>query len=131
MVDEHWPTLDEIEAEDAGRIDEARVAGHRERMRAERRAYQLADIRKARGLTQNEVAEAMLVSQRRVSAVERGHLPRTEIGTVASYVQALGGRIEIVANFGDRRLVIELRAQRGGGGYRRARPCRRVTRNAR
>lgn len=107
MIDEHWPTLEEVEAQDSGRIDEARVAEHRDRMRAAQRAYQLAEIRKARGLTQTDVAEAMHVSQRRVSAVERGDLDRTELGTVASYVQALGGTIEIVADFGDRRLVIE------------------------
>lgn len=109
MIDERWPTLDEIEARDSGRIDEARVAADRERMRAARRAYQLAEIRKALGLTQTDVAEAMHVSQRRVSSVERGDLTHTELGTVASYVRALGGRIEIVADFGGRRLVIGLR----------------------
>ena len=40
------------------------------------------------------------------SSAETSH---TELGTVASYVRALGGRIEIVADFGDRRLVIGLR----------------------
>jgi hypothetical protein len=31
MTEEHWPTLEETEAEDraAGRIDEAKIAGHR------------------------------------------------------------------------------------------------------
>jgi predicted XRE-type DNA-binding protein len=108
MTEEHWPTLEEIEAQDKGRINEARVAEHRERMRSAQRAHRLAEIRKAQGLTQTDVAEAMHVSQRRVSAVERGDLARTELGTVASYVQALGGRVEIVANFGDEHLVIGL-----------------------
>ena len=111
MAEEHWPTLEEIEARDKGRIDEARVAEHRERVRAAQRAYRLAEIRKAQGLTQTDVAEAMHVSQRRVSAVERGDITRTELGTVASYVEALGGRIEIVANFGDEHLVIGLRKE--------------------
>jgi DNA-binding XRE family transcriptional regulator len=106
MAEEHWPTLEEIEAEDRGRIDEAKVAAHRERMRDEQRAHRLAEIRKLHGLTQNDVAAAMHVSQRRVSAVERGALTRTELGTVASYVAALGGCVEIVANFGDERIVI-------------------------
>lgn len=108
MTDERWPTLEEIEAQDAGRIDEGRIAGLREHMRAAQRAYQLAEIRKALGLTQTDVAAAMHVSQRRVSAVERGDIARTELGTVASYVQALGGRVEIIADFGDRRVVIGL-----------------------
>jgi predicted XRE-type DNA-binding protein len=105
-MSEHWPTLEEIEARDSGRIDEVRVAAHRERMRAAQRAYRLAEVRKAQGLTQTDVAEVMHVSQRRVSAVERGDLTRTEVGTVAAYVAALGGRLEIVADFGDQRLVI-------------------------
>jgi transcriptional regulator with XRE-family HTH domain len=111
MVEEHWPTLEEIEARDRGRIDEARVAGHRERMRAEQRAYRLAEIRRAQGLTQNDVAETMGVSQRRVSAVERGALERTEIGTIIAYINALGGQVEVMARFGDEHLVI---ADQGG-----------------
>jgi transcriptional regulator with XRE-family HTH domain len=106
MAEEQWPTLEEIEAQDRGRIDEAKVAAHRERMRDEQRAHRLAEIRRLQGLTQNDVAAAMHVSQRRVSAVERGALTRTELGTVASYVAALGGCVEIVANFGDERIVI-------------------------
>ena len=105
---EKWRTWDEAEAEAkaAGRIDESAVAEHRERMRAAQRAYRLAEIRKERGLTQTDVAAEMNVSQRRVSAVERGQLDRTELGTVAAYVQALGGRVEIIADFGDERLVV-------------------------
>jgi hypothetical protein len=49
----------------------------------------------------------MHVSQRRVSAVEHGELTRIELGTVVDYVEALGGRVEVVADFGDeRRLVV-------------------------
>jgi len=112
MAEDRWRTWDEIEAEakKAGRLDEARVTAHRERMRAEQRAYRLAEIRKQQGLTQTDVAAAMHVSQRRVSAVERGDLSRTELGTVASYVEAIGGKVEIVADFGDERVVIGLRA---------------------
>lgn len=106
-----WRTWDEIEADAKadGRLDEDQVKTERERMRAEQRAYRLAEIRRQQGLTQTDVAEAMRVSQRRVSAVERGDLSRTELGTVASYVEAIGGRVEIVADFGDERVVIGLR----------------------
>jgi predicted XRE-type DNA-binding protein len=105
---EKWRTWDEVEAEAkaAGRVDEAAIAEHRERMRAAQRAYRLAEIRKGRGLTQTDVATEMHVSQRRVSAVERGQLDRTELGTVAAYVKALGGHVEIVADFGDERIVV-------------------------
>jgi len=108
MTEEHWPTLEETEAEDRaeGRIDEAKVAGHRARLRDAQRAYKLAEVRRSLGLTQTDVAAAIGVSQRRVSAVERGDLTRTNFGTVATYVAALGGHIEIVASFGDERIVI-------------------------
>ena len=110
MTEEHWPTLEETEAEDraAGRLDEAAIAAHRQQMRDAQRAYQLAEVRKSMGLTQTDVAAAMHVSQRRVSAVEHGDLTRTNLGTVATYVAALGGRIEIVANIGDQRIIIGL-----------------------
>ncbi len=105
---DRWRTWDEIQAEAkaAGRLDEAAVSVHRERMRAEQRAYRLAEIRKERGLTQTDVAAEMNVSQKRVSAVERGQLTRTELGTVIAYVHALGGRVEVVADFGDERIVV-------------------------
>jgi predicted XRE-type DNA-binding protein len=108
MTEERWPTLEETEAEDkaAGRIDEAEVARHRAQMRHAQRAYKLAEVRKSLGLTQTDVAAAMCVSQRRVSAVERGDISRISLGIVATYVAALGGHIEIVASFGDERIVI-------------------------
>jgi DNA-binding XRE family transcriptional regulator len=105
---DRWRTWDEIEADSkaAGRLDEDTVAAHRERLRARQRAYRLAEIRKDRGMTQTDVAAEMRVSQKRVSAVERGQLARTELGTVVAYVQALGGRVEIIADFGDERVVV-------------------------
>jgi DNA-directed RNA polymerase specialized sigma24 family protein/transcriptional regulator with XRE-family HTH domain len=103
-----WRTWDEIEAEAKadGRLDEGMVAAERKRMRAEQRAYRLAEIRRGQGLTQSDLAAAMGVSQRRVSAVERGILEKTEIGTVIAYITALGGKVEIVARFEDEQVTI-------------------------
>jgi hypothetical protein len=36
----------------------------------------------------------------------RGRADRAEISTVRSYVEALGGQIEIVAKFGDERIAV-------------------------
>lgn len=76
------------------------------RLVAESRARRLAEMRKELGLTQREVAARMNVRQERVSAIERGKATSAEVGTIAAYIAALGGRLEIVANFNGTRLVI-------------------------
>lgn len=108
MTEKQWRTWSQIRAEAiaAGRITEKGLAAGRARLRAAQRAYRLAEIRKELGLRQREVAASMDVSQRRVSALERGDLHRSELGTIEAYVNALGGRVEIVANFGDERVVV-------------------------
>ena len=85
---------------------EAAVNRERERMRTATRAYRLAEIRKEQGLTQREVAAALHVTQARVSSIERGEVRRSELATVQAYVEALGGHVEIIADFGDRRVVL-------------------------
>jgi DNA-binding XRE family transcriptional regulator len=79
---------------------EAGAAKARERREAYVRGHQLAEMRKAAGLTQAEVAEALGVSQTRVSKIEHGEV--SGIDVVRSYVAALGGTIEMVASIGDR-----------------------------
>lgn len=94
------------EAVEKGRIDETRVAQHRARLEAEVRAHRLAEMRKAQGVSQEELAEVMGVSQPRVSKIERGDLPSSELGTLSSYVEALGGTLRIVADFGDQEFIV-------------------------
>ncbi|QXJ22693.1 XRE family transcriptional regulator [Actinomadura graeca] len=89
-----------------GPDDKAEVARRRNRLLAEERAHRLAEARRRRQLTQKDIAASMGVTQSRVSAIERGSLGRAELGTLAAYVAALGGRLEIVADFGDEKLVI-------------------------
>jgi DNA-binding XRE family transcriptional regulator len=76
------------------------------RMVAEARAHRLVEMRKQLGLTQSEIADRMHVRQERVSAIERGKTTATEVGTIAAYIAALGGQLEIVANFNGSRVVI-------------------------
>ena len=66
------------------------------------RAYRLAEIRREQHLTQVEVAKAMGTVQHNVSRLERGELGAAEIDTIRRYVEALGGRLRIIADFGDR-----------------------------
>ncbi|MBT2228435.1 helix-turn-helix domain-containing protein [Nonomuraea sp. NEAU-A123] len=63
--------------------------------------YRLAKHRKAEGLTQSDVAERMGVTKSRVSQIERGEVSTIE--TIARYVQALGGQIQVSEVFGDDR----------------------------
>jgi len=92
-----------------GRLDPARADAARKEMHDAVQAQRLADIRKAHGhARQADVAAVMGVSQARVSKLEGGHLSHVELGTLQSYVAALGGHLRIVADFGES--TIELTA---------------------
>jgi phage shock protein A len=73
---------------------------------ARHRARTLAQARQLTGLTQAQVAARMRVRQERVSAIERADPGATEIRTLAAYVAALGGRLEIVADIGGERILL-------------------------
>ncbi|MEU4515118.1 NACHT domain-containing protein [Nonomuraea wenchangensis] len=95
-----WETaLDQRRKKDPG-ID---APERREAARGSREAfvlgYHLARMRKARGLTQQMVAESMGVSQVRVSRMERGELDRMQVDSISAYVAALGGQLELIADF--------------------------------
>ena len=81
--------------------DEPLIAREREALEAELR---LAALRKRRKASQATIAKRLAVSQSNISQLERGADPR--LSTVASYVGALGGKLEIVAVFDDERVVL-------------------------
>ena len=70
------------------------------------RAHTLAEARQRMRLTQAQVAGRMNVRQERVSAIERAEPGATEVRTLAAYVQALGGRLEIIADVGGERIML-------------------------
>jgi DNA-binding XRE family transcriptional regulator len=78
----------------------------RERVAAYERAIgdalALAELRATRGLTQQEVAQTLEVSQANVSRIE--HEEDLYLSTLRSYVAALGGELELSAVFPDRRV---------------------------
>jgi DNA-binding XRE family transcriptional regulator len=86
--------------------DRAEVEAGAEQLVQANRAHRLVEMRRRLGLTQADVAERMHVRQERVSAIERAKVDASELRTLAAYVKALGGRLEIVADFGGERLVI-------------------------
>jgi transcriptional regulator with XRE-family HTH domain len=71
-------------------------AGARELL-ALARGHQLAEARKQLGPAQKGVASAMGVSVARVSQIEHGEVTSSEV--IARYVEALGGRLDLVADF--------------------------------
>jgi len=86
--------------------DPDRVAEHRHKLDAAASAYRLAEIRQAQELTQVEVAEIVGVTQPNISRLESADLDSAALSTLRAYVQALGGRLRVVADFGDRQLMI-------------------------
>ena len=89
-----------------GQIDEERVAELQKQMLAEGRAHRLAEVREGYDVSQTELAKRIGVSQSRVSRIERGDLEHAELATIRDYVEALGGKVEVVAKFGDEHFVI-------------------------
>ncbi len=59
----------------------------------------LAQLRKARGLTQQQLAAALGISQPEVSRIE--HQTDLVLSTLRSYVEAAGGTLKLVAQFDD------------------------------
>jgi len=65
----------------------------------------LTDLRRARGVTQEELAKAWVVSQENVSRVE--HEKDVYLSTLRSYIEALGGHLELTAVFPDQLIRLE------------------------
>ncbi len=104
----HHYTRDEFLAEFyPDPADKVAIAAGMEQLRAEQRAFRLAEMRRRLGITQAQVAARMGITQGRVSAIEHAKPGTTELRTLAAYVEALGGRLEIIADFGDQRLAFK------------------------
>ncbi len=83
----------------------AEIAAHKAAMED---ALRLAEIRELRGLTQAQLAEALEVTQRRVSSIE--HQTDLYLSTLRDYVEMLGGELEVVAVFPEQRVPIVVTA---------------------
>jgi transcriptional regulator with XRE-family HTH domain len=87
-------------------LDEGTVAQHRAKLEAEVRAYKLGEVRRRQRVTQQDLAHMLGISQSRVSQIERQSIDDTVLSTLAAYVEALGGRVHVVADFGDEQVVL-------------------------
>jgi DNA-binding XRE family transcriptional regulator len=84
-----WSDIRAEHVERAG--GEAAVAEGKKEFLAEVLGHRLAEIRRSRGLTQEQVAERMGVTKGRVSQIEQGKISGQEV--LARYAAALGGRL--------------------------------------
>ena len=64
----------------------------------------LKQLRQETGLTQQQMADAIGVAQSQLSRIE--HRQDHIISTLRTYIQALGGELEIVAVLGDKRVKL-------------------------
>ncbi|HEV2241964.1 MAG TPA: helix-turn-helix transcriptional regulator [Streptosporangiaceae bacterium] len=87
-----------------GSADDVETAGAA--LAARNRAGTLAAARSRLDLTREDVARRMGVRPGRVAAIEQAEPGATEVRTLAAYVEALGGRLEIIADFGEERVVL-------------------------
>ena len=87
--------------ERAHRIDEAK-----ERAVEEIVSYRIAELRKALGITQAELAALIGKSQSAISQLEHGEIGLS-LETLRSIVHQLGGAVEITAVFDDRRVLLD------------------------
>lgn len=67
-------------------------------LHARHRAHTLTQARQRTELTQTQVAQRMNIRQERVSAIERAGPAAIEVRTLAAYIAALGGTLEITAH---------------------------------
>lgn len=70
---------------------EAAVDAGKRQMLATTVGHRLAEVRRTRGVTQQQVADRMGVTKGRVSQIERGRVSGQDV--LARYATALGGRL--------------------------------------
>jgi hypothetical protein len=90
----------DIRAEHVARAGgEEAVAAGKQRLLAEVVGHRLAEVRRARGLTQQQVADRMGVTKGRISQIERGKISGQDV--LARYATALGGKLHQAIYFDD------------------------------
>ena len=82
----------------------ARIDAIKEEARADAVAFNLAELRRHRELTQVELAERLEKAQASISAMESAG--DNLLSTWRSVVESMGGRLELVAVFDDERIAI-------------------------
>ncbi len=96
------------EALEAGRVTQDAITRAKIEQDAYVAGYRLAELRGKTGMTQTQLADAIGVSQARVSAMERGDVDSLTVASVRAYITALGGTVRIVASLDDIEVTLRL-----------------------
>jgi len=90
----------DIRAEEVAHVGgEDAVTEVKQQLLSELVGHRLAEVRRARGLTQQQVADRMGVTKGRISQIEQGHISGQDI--IARFAAALGGRLHQAIYFDD------------------------------
>ncbi|MFC5823816.1 helix-turn-helix domain-containing protein [Nonomuraea insulae] len=90
----------DIRAEHVERVGgENAVAAGKQELLAKVQGHQLAEVRRSRGLTQQDIAQRMGVTKGRISQIEQGKISGQDV--LARYAAALGGRLHQSIYFDD------------------------------
>ncbi len=92
-----WNDIRAEHVERAG--GEAAVEAGKRELLAEVIGHRLAEVRRARSMTQQQVADKMDVTKGRVSQIEQGKISGHDV--LARYAAALGGRLHQAIYFDD------------------------------
>jgi transcriptional regulator with XRE-family HTH domain len=87
-------------------VNEGRVKRLTNQLLVRNSAARLAELRKSLNLTQKELAKRVGVDQAHVSRIESGNFFELEFSTLERYIEALGGKIEVRARFGENSLLL-------------------------
>ena len=88
----------------ASRLGRAAIAQAKQRARTQIDEMTLSELRRGLNLKQVEAAQSMEMTQSELSRLEARADHR--ISTLRRYVEALGGRLEVTAVFGERRVKL-------------------------
>ncbi|MBF8185655.1 helix-turn-helix transcriptional regulator [Nonomuraea sp. K274] len=92
-----WKDIRAEHVERAG--GEEAVEAGKQALLAKVQGHRLAEIRRSRGLTQQDIAQRLRLTKGRVSQIEQGKISGQEI--LVRYVTALGGRLHQSIYFED------------------------------
>ncbi|MGH7283655.1 MAG: helix-turn-helix domain-containing protein [Polyangiaceae bacterium] len=93
----------DIKNKNMSRARQRRVAAQ---AKADLLAMDLAELRKEAGVTQVEMADELEMTQSEISKLEK----RDErlVSTIRRYVEGLGGKLEVVAVIGNKRITLSV-----------------------